>query len=169
MRHLFLFPLITVLLVSCWVNNPSEAESVVGKEDVVATAAERALSERAIIDSVATSWGWGDLVLPGGIRYAKYGHNTKLNSAESLVYLDVYVDLLNGNKCYWLDSIEVEVGKYAGIRAVDEISKVIGLGDSIVALVPSDFGHGLAGLPGVVPPGAMLKVTVSQQFHQEAQ
>lgn len=150
-------------------NEAPDKNNGAGKELVLETAAQRALKERAVIDSVANSWGWSSDELSGGIRYMKYGEGEAVNSIDSLVYLDVYVDLINGNKCYWLDSTEVKVGKYAGIKAIDEISKAMGEGDSIVALVPSDFGHGLTGLPGVVPPGAMLKVSVSQRFLQEVQ
>ena len=167
MRLLFIS--LSLSLVSCWSNERLDESKGVVNEKVLETAADRAQKERAIIDSVATSWGWSDDLLPGGIRYAKYSQNSELNSDSSIVYLDVYVDLLNGNKCYWLDSIEVSVGKYPGIRAIDEISKAIGEGDSLVALVPSDFGHGLTGVPGVVPPGAMLKISVSQQSRQEVQ
>ena len=165
MRYLF----ISLLLVSCWCYNSTDEVKGFMNETTIDTAAERAQKEKAIIDSVAKSLGWGDDVLPGGIRYVKHSQNSHINTDGSVVCLDVYVDLLNGNKCYWLDSIEVNVGKYVGIKAIDEISKAIGDGDSLVALVPSDFGHGLTGIPGVVPPGAMLKISVSQQSRQAAQ
>lgn len=163
MRYL----LIILLLISCGFND-SEREGV-DKAYSVDLALARSQRERVIIDSIADSWGWSDELLPGGIRYTRVISGEASNPIDTTVILNVSVDLINGNKCYSVDSTYVVVGKYPGIRAIDEIAIMIGEGDSVVALVPSDFGHGISGLPGFVPPGAMLKISVRQLARQEAQ
>ena len=70
--------------------------------------------------------------------------------------------LANENLCFENDSLKLIVGHYEGPKAIDEIASFISEGDSVHALVPSNMGFGVKGLPGFVPPGAMLLVEVSQ-------
>ena len=77
MRYL----LIILLLSSCGFNG-SEMEKP-GKTHAVDLALERSQKERAIIDSIADSWGWGDGLLPGGIRY------TRISSGEELSLIHI--------------------------------------------------------------------------------
>lgn len=158
---------VSILLVSCW-TNPREDKHE-GVSSAVDSNIKRSQLERALIDSIAHSWGWGDEVLLGGVRYSLVKNSDELNTLDSTVFLNVRVDLINGNPCYTLDTLPVKVGKYAGMQALDELVKIMGANDSVVALVPSDFGHGLAGMPGVVPPAAMLKISAYQLPHPEAQ
>ena len=75
--------------------------------------------------------------------------------------LSVEVSLVNGNHCYSNDSLYLIIDHYDGPEAFNEIAKHIGIGDSCSALVPSAMGFGIKGVPGVVPPGAMIQINAT--------
>ena len=76
--------------------------------------------------------------------------------------LKIDVKLANGNHCFSDDSLHLIVDHFDGAQMFNVIAKNISCGDSCRALVPSYIAYGVRGLPGYVPPGAMLLVDVRQ-------
>ena len=89
-------------------------------------------------------------------------HGRKRNAIDDEIVFDIKVSLINGKECFSFDSLQFVVGHYSGAKAYEEIARFVSPGDSCRALVPSDLGYGVRGVPGVVPPGAMLLLEIRQ-------
>ena len=124
--------------------------------------------EIAILDSLSTTWNWNPDTLSGGILLERIpSTNTAANSLNhnaggDTVVLKIDVKLANGNRCFSDDSLHLIIDHFDGAQMFDVIAKNISSGDSCRALVPSSIAYGVRGLPGYVPPGAMLLVDVRQ-------
>ena len=114
-----------------------------------------------IIDSLSTAWSWNPDTIIGGILVERIGSSDSFNAKGDTVRLSVDVSLVNGNHCYSNDSLYLIIDHYDGPEAFNEIAKHIGIGDSCYALVPSAMGFGIKGVPGVVPPGAMIQINAT--------
>ena len=137
-------------------NNELATDEVFIKEHII-----RHESEIKIIDSLSTAWSWTPDTIMGGILLERIGNSDSFNSEGDTVRLSVEVSLVNGNHCYSNDSLYLIIDHYDGSKAFNEIAKRIGIGDSCSALVPSAMGFGIKGMPGVVPPGAMIKINAT--------
>ena len=151
--------------MSCWSNPTPETHHIPETLDsVLLDYSERIFqAEIAILDSLSKSWGWQPDTLAGGVLvHTIFDSSNEINSLSDEIMLSIRVKLANGNLCFENDSLKLIVGHYDGPKVFDEIASVISEGDSVNALVPSNMGFGIRGLPGLVPPGAMLLVEVSQ-------
>ena len=163
MRYYALLITTSILLFSCWsnprpvdTNNELAIDDVLIKEHII-----RHESEMKIIDSLAKAWSWTPDTIMGGILLERIGSSDSFNAEGDTVRLSVEVSLVNGNHCYSNDSLCLIIDHYDGPEAFNEIAKHIGIGDSCFALVPSAMGFGINGVPGVVPPGAMIQIHVT--------
>ena len=155
----------TIFFISCWANpRPKHVLEDVSLEDVLVDQIQlRLTAEFEILDSLSTAWDWLPETLAGGILLQKLVNtNQALNEVDDVVELRVKVSLANGNHCFSNDSLVFSLGHFDGPKLFEEIAKQISPGDSINALVPSEMGFGVRGCPGLVPPGAMLLVEISQ-------
>tara|TARA_B100001564_G_C20250490_1_gene494649 strand:+ start:103 stop:606 length:504 start_codon:yes stop_codon:yes gene_type:complete len=163
MRHDVLLIATSILLFSCWsnprpvdTNNELSIDDIFIKEHII-----RQESEMKIIDSLSTAWSWTPDTIIGGILLERIGSSDSFNVEGDTVRLSVEVSLVNGNHCYSNDSLYLIIDHYDGPEAFNEIAKHIGFGDSCSALVPSAMGFGIKGVPGVVPPGAMIQINAT--------
>lgn len=151
--------------MSCWSNpKPKTHHTTETLDEVLLDYSERRFqAEISILDSLSKSWGWEPDTLAGGILVQTiFDSSNEKNSLSDEIMLRIRVKLANENLCFVNDSLKLIVGHYEGPKAIDEIASFISEGDSVHALVPSNMGFGVKGLPGFVPPGAMLLVEVSQ-------
>ena len=156
---------IAVFLSSCW-SNPrpkKDNDPRLIEDSLIDNSADRYERELLILDSISNSWGWKSQTLIGGILlHNEIDIEGDLNVDGDNVFLEINVSLVNGNHCFASDSIQFTIGNYSGPPMLEEISRNISPGDSVIALVPSNMGYGVRGLQGLVPPGAMLLVELSQ-------
>ena len=129
--------------------------------------AARLIAELDIIDSLSVSWGWTTEVISGGIVYEKVDvSNVQDNSSAVIegdtVLWNVSVNLINGVKCFTLDSLQFVVGQANQPSGYEALALNTLRGDSVRALVPSLMGYGTKGVPGKIPPGALLVLNVRQ-------
>ena len=165
MRILSYILLSSVFFVSCWSNpRPKTSSDDVVLEDALRDQTQaRFNAEFEILDSLSTSWGWSPDTLVGGVLLQKVvDKNQTANAVDDDVELRVKVSLANGNHCFTNDSLRFSIGHFDGPKVFEEVAKHISPGDSVVALVPSEMGFGVRGYPGLVPPGAMLLIEISQ-------
>ena len=156
---------IAIFLSNCWSNPRPKKENnqKLIDDSLIENSVDRYEKELFIIDSISNSWGWESDTLIGGILLHKeIDVEGDLNADGDNVFLQLNVSLVNGNHCFKSDSVQFRIGHYNGPAMLEIISKKISLGDSVIALVPSNMGYGVRGLQGLVPPGAMLLVEVSQ-------
>ena len=160
MRYYVLLITTSILLLSCWSNpRPMETNNELSINEVfIKEHIKRHKSEMKIIDSLSTAWSWTPDTIMGGILVERIGSSDSFNVKGDTVRLSVDVSLVNGNHCYSNDSLYLIIDHYQGPEAFNEIAKHIGFGDSCSALVPSAMGFGIKGVPGVVPPGAMIQI-----------
>ena len=164
MRYYALLITTSILLFSCWSNpRPVDVNNELSIDEVfIEKHIKRHESEMKIIDSLSTAWSWTPDTIMGGILLERFGISDSLNVEGDTVRLSVMVSLINGNYCYSNDSLYLIIDHYDGPEAFNEIAKHIGIGGSCSALVPSAMGFGIKGVPGVVPPGAMILINASQ-------
>ena len=163
MRDYVLLIATSILLFSCW-SNPRPVDTInefSTNEVFIKEYIKRNDSEMKIIDSLSTAWSWTPDTIMGGILLERFGTSDSLNVEGDTVRLSVMVSLINGNFCYSNDSLYLIIDHYDGPEAFNEIAKHIGVGDSCSALVPSAMGFGIKGVPGVVPPGAMIQINAA--------
>ena len=160
MRYYVLLIATSILLLSCWSNpRPMETNNELSINEVlIKEQIKRHKSEMKIIDSLSTAWSWTPDTIMGGILVERIGSSDSFNAKGDTVRLSVDISLVNGNHCYSNDSLYLIIDHYQGPAAFNEIAKHIGIGDSCSALVPSAMGFGIKGVPGVVPPGAMIQI-----------
>lgn len=163
MRYYALLITTSILFFSCWSNpRPVDTNNELSIDEVfIEKHIKRHESEMKIIDSLSTAWSWTPDTLMGGILLERFGTSDSLNVEGDTVRLSVIVSLINGNHCYSNDSLYLIIDHYDGPEAFNEIAKHIGIGDSCSALVPSAMGFGIKGVPGVVPPGAMIQINAT--------
>tara|TARA_B100000683_G_C12438150_1_gene534798 strand:+ start:691 stop:1194 length:504 start_codon:yes stop_codon:yes gene_type:complete len=157
--------LLSSILVSCWSNpRPKNDTNSITLEDLLLLKSEQRIkSEMLILDSLSQSMGWSAKALSGGILVENIiDKEGSLNVDGDTVFMNVNVSLVNGNKCFANDTISLIVDHYDGAPVYNVLAKNMSLGDSCKALVPSDMAYGVRGVPGSVPPGAMLLVEVRQ-------
>ena len=137
--------------------------SITIDEALLLQGTKRYESELLILDSISSSWGWQTESLAGGIlMHQEQDYGGVLNAEGDTLLLSINVFLVNGNQCFTQDSLPLIIGNYDGPPMLDIISRNISQGDSVRALVPSNMGFSLRGIPGVVPPGAMLLLEIKQ-------
>ena len=158
MRKLCYIAVVSVFLSSCWENpKPGKYDIVTLEELLIEQKLKNQEREYAILDSISNSWGWDVEKLTGGILVERC-QSGEVASVLDLEVLQVSIALVNGNHCFSNDSLLITKGYYDGALVFEELSKILNPGDSCRALVPSEMGFGIKGVPGVVPPGAMLVV-----------
>ena len=165
MRKLSYILLSALFFNSCWFNpRPNNDENAISiDEALIENSTNRYESELLILDSLSATWGWSPDTLAGGILlHQELDESGSLNTVGDTVLFNAHVLLVNGNECFVQDSLAIIVGHFEGPQMFDEISRKISPGDSIRALVPSNMGFALRGIPGVVPPGAMLLLEIKQ-------
>lgn len=159
-----IYLILLLCLISCWSNpHPPSGDTRIGAQDLLLINEQRAQKERQVIDSLSIAWSWDVDDDAGGVLVdiIERGGGVK-NESEDEVLFDIQVSLVNGRECFSFDSLHFVVGHYNGARAFEEIARCLSPGDSCRALVPSDLGYGVRGVPGVVPPGAMLLLEIRQ-------
>ena len=129
--------------------------------------AARLTAELQIIDSLSVAWGWSSEVISGGIVYEKVEasrqHLPSVHVYEGdTVLWDVSVSLINGIQCFSLESLQFVVGSAVQPSGFEAIATKTLRGDSVRAMVPSLMGYGIRGLPGKIPPGALLVLRLRQ-------
>jgi hypothetical protein len=132
--------------------------------------AARLIAELQIIDSLSVAWGWDTAVIPGGIVYEKVEaspeHVSSVSSVPVIegetVLWNVHVSLINGVTCFEMDSLQFVLGSASQPSGFEAIASHALRGDSVKAIVPSLQGYGNIGLPGQVPPGALLVLRIRQ-------
>ena len=129
--------------------------------------AARLIAELQIIDSLSVAWGWDTEVIPGGIVYEKvdvsheYVSSVPVIEGETVLW-NVNVSLINGVTCFEMDSLQFVLGSASQPSGFEAIASHILRGDSVRAIVPSLQGYGNIGLPGQIPPGALLVLRIRQ-------
>ena len=164
MKHLT-YILLSAVLISCWSNpRPNNLNNTISLDDaLLEQSATRVDLEALVLDSLSDSWGWSHETLSGGVLLEKINANEgAFNTSGDTIVLDVEVSLVNGNNCFKEDSLFMIIDQSNVSQMFNIIAKRMHSGDSCRALVPSDLGYGVRGIPGVVPPGAMLLVDVKQ-------
>ena len=143
---------------------PNNHNNTISLDDaLLEQSAARVALETLILDSLSDSWGWSHEILSGGVLLEKINTNEgAFNTSGDTILLNVEVNLVNGNNCFKEDSLFLIIDHYNVSQMFNIIAKRLRSGDSCRALVPSDLGCGVRGIPGVVPPGAMLLVDVNQ-------
>lgn len=129
--------------------------------------ASRLTAELQIIDSLSVTWGWAPVVIPGGIVCEKIVASSEdVSSVPVLegdtVLWDVSVSLINGVSCFSMDALQFVVGSAIQPSGFEAIATNALRGDSVRAMVPSLMGYGIKGMPGKVPPGALLVLHLRQ-------
>ena len=129
--------------------------------------AARLIAELQIIDSLSVAWGWDTEVIPGGIVYEKveaspeHVPSVPVIEGETVLW-NVNVSLINGVTCFEVDSLQFVLGSASQPSGFEAIASHALRGDSVRAIVPSLQGFGNIGLPGQIPPGALLVLRVRQ-------
>ena len=129
--------------------------------------AARLIAELQIIDSLSVAWGWDTEVIPGGIVYEKveaspeHVPSVPVIEGETVLW-NVNVSLINGVTCFEVDSLQFVLGSASQPSGFEAIASHALRGDSVRAIVPSLQGYGNIGLPGQIPPGALLVLRVRQ-------
>jgi hypothetical protein len=129
--------------------------------------AARLIAELQIIDSLSVAWGWDTEVIPGGIVYEKvegspeHVPSVPVIEGETVLW-NVNVSLINGVTCFEVDSLQFVLGSASQPSGFEAIASHALRGDSVRAIVPSLQGFGNIGLPGKIPPGALLVLRVRQ-------
>jgi len=158
LKRLCYIVVVSVFLSSCWENpKPGKYDTVALKDLLIEQKLKHQDREHAFLDSISNSWGWHVEKLTGGILVERY-QSGEVAPILDLEVLQVSIALVNGNHCFSNDSLLISKGYYDGALVFEELSKILNPGDSCRALVPSEMGFGIKGVPGVVPPGAMLVV-----------
>jgi hypothetical protein len=169
-----LFAVIVLIIQSCNTNDRSQNEYVslevrqgdFSKAKLKYNAA-RLVAELHIIDSLSVAWGWNTEVISGGIVYEKveasHEHVSSVPVIEGETVLwNVSASLINGVTCFVMDSLQFVVGSASQPSGFEAIASHTLRGDSVRAIVPSLLGYGNEGLPGQIPPGALLVLRLRQ-------
>jgi hypothetical protein len=169
-----LFAAISLFILSCNTNDRSQNEYVslevrqgdFSKAKLKYNAA-RLVAELHIIDSLSVAWGWNTEVISGGIVYEKveasHEHVSSVPVIEGETVLwNVSASLINGVTCFVMDSLQFVVGSASQPSGFEAIASHTLRGDSVRAIVPSLLGYGNEGLPGQIPPGALLVLRLRQ-------
>ena len=100
-----------------------------------------------------------------GLRYMIYKDSTG-NITPKIgqeVWLDLTIKLLDGTSCYTSDDSEDEVfivDKSDKESGLNEIVKLLTVGDKAKIILPSHLGHGLLGDFDMIPPQSILLIDV---------
>jgi hypothetical protein len=171
------FAAIALFILSCNTNDRSQNEFGALEERqrdlskvMLEYNAARLIAELQIIDSLSVAWGWDTEVIPGGIVYEKVEaspeHVSSVSSVPVIegetVLWNVHVSLINGVTCFEMDSLQFVLGSASQPSGFEAIASHALRGDSVKAIVPSLQGYGNIGLPGQVPPGALLVLRIRQ-------
>ena len=158
LRQLFYIAVVSVLLSSCWENpKPGQYDTIALEDLLIEQKLKNQEREFSFLDSISNMWGWEVEKLTGGVLVERFQHG-EVAPVLDLEELQVSISLVNGNHCFSSDSLLIAKGYYDGALVFEELSAILNPGDSCRALVPSEMGFGIKGVPGVVPPGAMLLV-----------
>ena len=169
-----LFAAISLFILSCNTNDRNQNESGALEERkrdlskaMLEYNAARLIAELQIIDSLSVAWGWDTEVIPGGIVYEKveaspeHVPSVPVIEGETVLW-NVNVSLINGVTCFEVDSLQFVLGSASQPSGFEAIASHALRGDSVRAIVPSLQGFGNIGLPGQIPPGALLVLRVRQ-------
>ncbi len=169
-----LFAVIALFILSCNTNDRSQNEYGALEERqrdlskaMLEYNAARLIAELQIIDSLSVAWGWDTEVIPGGIVYEKveaspeHVPSVPVIEGETVLW-NVNVSLINGVTCFEVDSLQFVLGSASQPSGFEAIASHALRGDSVRAIVPSLQGYGNIGLPGQIPPGALLVLRVRQ-------
>ena len=169
-----LFAVIVLIIQSCNTNDRSQNEFGALEERkrdlskaMLEYNAARLIAELQIIDSLSVAWGWDTEVIPGGIVYEKvegspeHVPSVPVIEGETVLW-NVNVSLINGVTCFEVDSLQFVLGSASQPSGFEAIASHALRGDSVRAIVPSLQGFGNIGLPGKIPPGALLVLRVRQ-------
>ena len=169
-----LFAAISLFILSCNTNDRSQNEFGALEERkrdlskaMLKYNAARLIAELQIIDSLSVAWGWDTEVIPGGIVYEKvdvsheYVSSVPVIEGETVLW-NVNLSLINGVTCFEMDSLQFVLGSASQPSGFEAIASHILRGDSVRAIVPSLQGYGNIGLPGQIPPGALLVLRIRQ-------
>lgn len=171
---IILFAAFILTIQSCNSNDRSQNEygTLEERQQALSNAlldynAARLIAELDIIDSLSISWRWTTEVISGGIVYEKLDISNVHDNSSSViegdtVHWNVSVNLINGVKCFTLDSLQFIVGRANQPSGFEAIALNTLRGDSVRAIVPSLMGYGTKGVPGKIPPGALLVLNVRQ-------
>ena len=169
-----LFAVIVLIIQSCNTNDRSQNEYVSLEERQgdfskakLEYNAARLVAELHVIDSLSVAWGWNTEVISGGIVYEKveasHEHVSSVPVIEGETVLwNVSASLINGVTCFVMDSLQFVVGSASQPSGFEAIASHTLRGDSVRAIVPSLLGYGNEGLPGQIPPGALLVLRLRQ-------
>ena len=169
-----LFAVIVLIIQSCNTNDRSQNEYVSLEERQgdfskakLEYNAARLVAELHVIDSLSEAWGWNTEVISGGIVYEKveasHEHVSSVPVIEGETVLwNVSASLINGVTCFVMDSLQFVVGSASQPSGFEAIASHTLRGDSVRAIVPSLLGYGNEGLPGQIPPGALLVLRLRQ-------
>jgi len=169
-----LFAVIVLIIQSCNTNDRSQNEYVSLEERQgdfskakLEYNAARLVAELHVIDSLSVAWGWNTEVISGGIVYEKveasHEHVSSVPVIEGETVLwNVSASLINGVTCFVMDSLQFVVGSASQPSGFEAIASHTLRGDSVRAIVPSLLGYGNKGLPGQIPPGALLVLHLRQ-------
>jgi hypothetical protein len=172
-----LFAAIVLIIHSCNANDRSQNEYVSLEERQgdfskakLEYNAARLVAELQIIDSLSVAWGWNTEVISGGIVYEKveasHEHVSSVSAVPVIegetVLWNVSASLINGVTCFVMDSLQFVVGSASQPSGFEAIASHTLRGDSVRAIVPSLLGYGNKGLPGQIPPGALLVLHLRQ-------
>ena len=129
--------------------------------------AARLAAELQVIDSLSVAWGWTPEVISGGIVCEKIASSSEGLSSVPVfegdtVLWDINVSLINGVSCFSMDSLQFVLGSAIRPSGFEAIATNVLRGDSVRAMVPSLMGYGIKGLPGKIPPGALLVLRLRQ-------